>query len=481
MNKIARRVFAALAIASVLLMAGLVWFALNKVYALRQHIERIQVFAKENDIVLERTENILNNKKTFEIKSNSDTNLAFRVVAEFYNPHNDDKNLLGLYFENLSFLEKIYDCFLEKDGDVITFSAKIEGKCYLVEKGTGDNYDSEGNKHEICMRGIGLSAEKEPHFEFNENGTRKRVFVPTDVNQFTDVKFYMRKCIGSALKSIVPEIDMEKVTINVQFYRETEVDYTKFVQEDFLYLKEKLEAAKNFGKSTILLFLFYLFAMLSFIISFRKVSSGVFAGIAFFISVYVMNGTVVGIFFVLAVVVILDAFLSSTSIEKRFLTVVAYIVFVMILGVSITSSDCIENIFFRGIEFYFDSASGFIKYIVSAIDILMCAMFLDGIRHVIRAFNMNPFTEFAKEIVHIELASSFLPCLSKIEERLSKLKNSIFFSPKYKISISGELSENEYKIVKDGKVYASKTLTSDELTDTDLDILVGLAILAKHS
>lgn len=480
MNKIARRVFAVLSIASVLLMAGLVGFALNKVYVLCQHIERIQLFAKENGIVLKQTENIINNKKTFEIKSNSDINLAIKVHEEFYNIENDDTLPFGIYFKNLLLYEKMYDCFLEKDKDAITLSAKIAGKYYLVEKGGRGYY--EGKENEDGIRCVSFMQKKERHFEFNENGTRKRILVPTDTNRFVNEKSYMKKCIESALKRVMPETDMGKYNINVLLCSETEIDYTKFAQDDFLYLKEKLENAKNFGEAAILLFLFYLFVMLSFIIYSRKVSSAVFVGIAFFIFVYVTNGSVAEIFFLVAVVVILDAFLSSESIEKRFVAGIAYIVFVMILTVGFTDSERIENFFFRGIDFYLESASGFIKYIVSAINLLMCTMLFDSIRHAIRSLNINPFAELEKEIVHIELASSFLPCLSKIKEKLSRcIKNPDFFLPKYKISIREDLSENEYKIIKNGKVYTSKILPSAELSDVDIEILVGFVILAKHN
>ena len=468
MNKIARRVFVMLAIMGVLFMAVLAGFEVHKVYELRHNIERIQEFAKRNDIVLKQTEDVQDNGKVlFSIKTNSDTNLAVKVGEELFNSKQ--------CYKDYRLFTKLHECSLEKDGEIITFSAKVDGEYYIVEKGTGISYKYKENNY-----GIYYGPKEEMHPEFNENGTRKRICIPANINEIEIAKANIKTCIESVIKNITPEADMEKLNIKVLLYSETDVDYTKFAQEDFLYLKEELTYAKRFATSAILLFLLYLFTTLSFIFSSRMGSRAVFAGIALFISVYVLEGTAAGMFLVLAIVAMLDIFLSFT--KNRFVTVITYIVFSIILDAVIMNSAFVKFSFCIGIEICFKPIAGFIIYIVSAIDMLMCAMLFKSMRYTIRDININPYADLEKETVHVNLASSFLPYLSKIETKLSRYtKNSSLLSPKYKISVGDDLKENEYKIVKDGKVCSSKILGSSELTDMDIDILVGSTILAKHN
>jgi len=449
MNKIARRVFMVLAIMGVLFVAGIAIFEIHRLYELRQNIEKIQDFAQRNAIVLKQTKDVQNRDNVLSsVKSNSDTNLAAKVSEELFNP----KHL----YKDYRLFSKLQKCSLEKDGKIITFSATVDGECCFED---GD---------------------QECNYTFNLNGTRKRVFIPTSINEIETIKANIKSCIESAIKSIMPEADMEKLNIKVLLYGETDVDYTKFAQEDFLYLKEKLAGAKNGIILLILLFLLYLFTILSFMLSSRMVARAMFAGIALFISTYLTGGVAAGMFLVFAVVILLDVFISFT--KSRFVTVVTYIVFSIILDATIMKSSYVEYLFRGWFSLCFFEASGFIQYVVSTIDFLMFAMLLDSMRYVIRNLNINPFAEPEKEMVHIELASSLLPYLSKIEAKLSRyIKNSGILAPKYNISVREDLKENEYKIVKDGKVCGSKTLPSTELTDMDIDILIGLAILAKHN
>lgn len=449
MNKIARRVFMVLAIMGVLFMALIAIFEIHRLYELRQNIEKIQDFAQRNDIVLKQTKDVQDRDNVlFSVKSNSDTNLAVKVSEELFNQKRP--------YKDYSLFAKLKKCSLENDGGIITFSANVDGEC--------------------CFEG----GDQECNYTFNLNGTRKRVFIPTSINEIETIKANIKSCIESAIKSIMPEDDVKKLNIKVLLYGETDVDYTKFAQEDFLYLNEKLTGAKNGAILLILFFLLYLFTLLSFIFPSRMVARAMFAGIALFISTYLTGGVAAGMFLVFAVVVLLDVFLSFT--KSRFVTIATYIGFSIILDATIMKSGYVGYLFRGWSSLCFFEVLGFIQYVVSAIDFLMFAMLLDSMRYVIRNLNINPFADPEKEMVHIELASSLLPCLSKIEAKLSKyIKKSALLSPTYKISVREDLKENEYKIVKNEKVCGSKTLPSPELTDMDIDILVGLAILAKHN
>lgn len=425
MNKVEKKFFIIVAIVSVTFMAGIVGFNAYRLCELHQYIEKIQKFALENGIILRHQKDAqCRINKLPIIKSNSDSYIS-KLVAE------------KLYTEESCLYRKLENCTLEKTEDTITFSAKLAGEYYL--KGEADD----------------------SRYEFNTNGTRKRLFVPTDVSEVENAK--------AVIKSIIPG---QKDNIKIILTGENEPDGTKFLQEDFLYLMQTLEVRKKYTMSMFLLFLFYLSSATSLVFSSRIFIRSVFAVVALFISCFMLHIPVFAIFLMLVVFTVLDWFISFT--KNRFIIGVYYLALSVILDASIMYS---------GYRITFDSdyIAEFIGFTVSAIDVFACSMLLDSIHRSIKDFNLTPVVDLNRRKVRIELAASFLPYITKLNASLSRYIKKNFFTSCYEITINEKLNKNEYKVIKDGKLCSSKKIENEVMTDADIDILLGIVIIAKYN
>lgn len=430
MSKTVRKLLVVVAIASILFMSTLIGFRFYRVYIFHQYLGRIQDFALENGIMLDVRENITDIKF---LKSNTDSKLAMNV-----------NNALRSY--DFSIYNRFLGSSLERVGNTVVFSANLNGDYHLKGKSDGRSY------------------------EFTENGMRKRFFLPADAETIETARSTIEKCIESSIKKYMPEYFEQGVNIKINLVSKS--DDTVFLQDDFLYLVNCLEEAKASAIWALLLFLFYLSASVSFFVSGTFLQS-LFAGIAFFISCFICHLPASTILLMLTILVVVNTLISLT--KNRYVMGAVYLVLALILDFAIMHSP-------YGSSFGNELVADFIGFTVSAIDIFVCAILLDSVRHLLKDFNLTPSMEINKRTVCIELSQSFICYLAEIKTKLARYVPNIYpFVPGYEVIVNGELKENEYRITKDEKIFCSKVLDSSGISDVDIDIIVGTVIVAKNS
>ncbi len=189
MNKIAKRTFSLIAVAAVIFMAAHTYFKIIEVKKIQQRIEKIRDYALEKGINLKQQKNSV-------YKNSGDTGYLMiecedqpntgdeKKSKEYLFDSSFDQELAMSIIKYLSknnpvFLDKLDKCAFKKEENKITFSANMDGSYSLVEISNGGAY------------------------EFNENGTRKRIFIPDE--DATTINSILKNSIEITVKKYMTE------------------------------------------------------------------------------------------------------------------------------------------------------------------------------------------------------------------------------------------------------------------------------------
>ncbi|MBQ5432833.1 MAG: hypothetical protein IIU30_05190 [Treponema sp.] len=485
MNKTARRVLVTMGFCSIVIMGVLSGVRIYRTHVLRQRVEKIREFALQTGVMLKPEDERYGSEISRQsIKSETDIALAQKVFDT-------------LCRKNLSVWKKLDGWSLERIGNKIVSSANFAGE-----------YQFKGSFDGDAVRDFDYT-----YYEFNENGTRKRVLIPAGKKELDDARDAIRNCILSCIgqkdrvyrfgenktelrnyedvgelknHNILSSAE-EKVDVEVNLTNEPRKDC--FVKDDFLYLSHALECEEKCAMETLFLLLFFFPAIMSFIFYRCSFLRAFFAGVAVFMVYYILDRDVYSMIFMLLLFAAGNAFLFR--INSKYLTGLVLLLLSMYLGHFIMGSlpwsgmysPYEQTVWNTG---YMDCGSAWlerlIKLIVSAINIFACAVLLDCVGRCMNELGLNPVVEGKKQTVYVELSPSLTPSLGSIKLMLSRYVNDFnFFVVNYDVSINRELKENEYRLIKNEKVVCSKVLKSSEMSGMDLDTFVGAVIIAKRS
>ncbi len=451
MNKTARRVLVTMGFCSIVIMGVLAGVRIYRTLVLRQRVEKLREFALQTGVMLkpegERYDSEIS-RQSIKTKTESDIALAQEVLKK-----------------DLSVRKKLDGWTLERVGDKIVSSANFAGE-----------HQFKGRFYGNAFRDLDYTC-----YEFNENGTRKRIFIPAGKKKLEDARDAIRNCILSCIG--------QKEKVDVEVNLTSEPREVSFVQEDFSYLSHAFECEEKCAMETLFLLLFFFPAIMSFIFYRCSFLRAFFAGTAIFMVYYILDRDIYSMIFMLLLFAAGNAFLFR--INSKYLTGLVLLLLSMYLGYFIMGSlpwsgmysPYEQTVWNTG---YMDCDSAWlerlIKLIVSAINIFACAVLLDSVGRCMNELGLNPVIEGKKQTVYVELSPSLTPSLGNIKLMLSRYVNDFnFFVVNYDVSINRELKENEYRLIKNEKVVCSKVLKSSEMSGMDLDTFVGAVIIARRS